>query len=145
MFTTTHKRSTHIEAPVDVVFDYVKDPRHFFAAFPQSSANDLSAVNLTQDGVGSTYEWSGKMFIFKIDGVMTRQECVPNERIVDHSSTGPVWTWTFAPDETGTTLTLAFAMSTKLPLADKVIDRVSWNGDRDIDTILASMKNGIEK
>jgi len=39
---------------------------------------------------------------------MTREEYLPNERIVDHSNTGGVWTFTFEPDEAGTTLSGAF-------------------------------------
>ena len=59
-------------------------------------------------------------------------------------STGPVWTYTFEPDQTGTTLSLACEVSSKVPLADKVIDRVAWDGDRDLDTVLANMKKAIE-
>ena len=73
-----------------------------------------------------------------------REECIPNDRIVDRSSTGPVWTFTFEPDPTGTTLSLAMEYSTRVPLMDKAVDRVSWNGDRDLDTILANYKKEIE-
>ena len=41
---------------------------------------------------------------------MTREEYVPNERFVDHANTGGVWTFTFEPDETGTTLSVAFRL-----------------------------------
>lgn len=144
--TTTHKRSVHIDAPVEKVFDHVEDPRHFYAAFPDSDRgrDTLTDMRMTPEGVGSTYRWRGSMFVFHIEGVMTREEYLPNERIVDRSSTGPVWTWTFEPDPTGTTLTLAFEYSTKVPLMDKVVDRVAWNGDRDLDTMLANLKQAIE-
>ena len=33
MIKELHKRSVHIDAPVEKVFDYVKDPQHFFEAF----------------------------------------------------------------------------------------------------------------
>ena len=144
MTTTTHKRTVHVDAAVEAVFDYVKDPRHFFAAFPGGGQDNLTDVSLTPEGVGSTYAWKGGMFVFHIHGVMTREEYIPYERIVDRSSTGPVWTWTFEPDPTGTTLSLAFEWSTKVPLMDKAVDRVFWNGDRDLDTILATLKKEIE-
>lgn len=144
MTTTTHNRHVHIAAPVEKVFDHVEDPRHFYAAWPERGRPTLSDVKLTPEGVGSTYVWNDKVFVFHIGGTMTRQECVPNERIVDHSSTGPVWIWTFEPDATGTTLSLACTYSTKVPGADKVIDRVGWNGDRVIDTILHNLKAEIE-
>jgi hypothetical protein len=92
----------------------------------------------------STYTWRDNWFVFHIKGVMTREESIPNERIVDHSSTGPVWTYTFEPDPTGTTLSLGFEWSTKVPLVDRAIDRVAWDGDRDLDTMLAYMKKEIE-
>ncbi len=144
MTTTTHKRSVPIDAAAETVFDYVKDPRHFFKAFPGIGQDALTDVTLTPEGVGSTYAWKGGMLGFHIHGVMTREEYIPNERIVDRSSTGPVWTWTFEPDPAGTTLTLAFEWSTKVPLMDKAVDRVLWNGDRDLDTILANLKKEIE-
>lgn len=145
MTTTTHKRSIHIDAPVGAVFDYVKDPEHFFAAFPGGARPDaITNVTLTPEGVGSTYTWAGSMFIFHIHGTTTREEYIPDERFVDRSSTGPVWTCTFEPDPTGTTLSLAFEYSTKVPLLDKVVDAVSWNGDRDLDRVLSAMKAAIE-
>jgi uncharacterized protein YndB with AHSA1/START domain len=109
MTTTTHKRTVHIDAAVQTVFDYVKDPRHFLNAMPGSDPTHsaITDVTLTPEGVGTTYGWKGGMFGFHIHGVMTREEYVPNERIVDRSSTGPVWTFTFEPDPTGTTLSLA--------------------------------------
>ena len=146
--TTTHKRTVHIDAAVEKVFDYVKDPRHFFKAFPEGDratmTDVMTDVTLTPEGVGSTYAWKTSMFGFHFDAVSTREEYIPNERIVDRSSTGPVWTWTFEPDPTGTTLSLAFEWSTKVPLMDKVVDTFAWNGDRDIDTILANLKKEIE-
>ena len=146
MTTTTHKRSVHVDAAVQTVFDYVKDPRHFLNAMPGSDpARDaITDVTLTPEGVGSTYAWKSSMFGLHIHGVMTREEYIPTERIVDRSSTGPVWTFTFEPDPTGTTLSLAFEWTTKVPLVDKAADRVLWHGDRDLDIILATLKKEIE-
>ena len=148
MTTTMHKRSVHIDAPVETVFDYVKDPHHFYLAMVPEKDRDqvppLSDVTLTPDGDVSTYTWKDSRFVFHIKGVMTREECIPNERIVDHSSTGPVWTYALEPDPTGTTLSLAFEWTTKVPLVDKAVDRIAWNGDRDLDTMLTYMKKAIE-
>jgi uncharacterized protein YndB with AHSA1/START domain len=145
MTTTTHKRSVHVDAPVEKVFDFVKDPRHFFEAFPRQRGTDhLTEVTLTPEGVGSTYRWTGRMFVFHLSGIVTREEYVPNERIVDRSSTGPVWTWVVEPDPTGTTLTLAFEYSSRLPFVDKVVDLVAWHGDRDLDAMLADVQAKIE-
>lgn len=146
MTTTTHRRSVHIDAPVEKVFDYVKDPQHFWDAFPESARghDTMHDISLTPGGVGSTYRWKGSMFVFHMEGLVTREEYLTNERIVDRSSTGPVWTFSFEPDPIGTTLSLTFEYSSKVPLIDKVVDRVSWHGDRDLDTMLANLKKTIE-
>lgn len=145
MSTTTHVRSIHIDAPVETVFDYVKDPAHFYDAMPDRMRAKLRAVNVTPEGVGTTYEWvAGHLAGFELVGVITRQEYVVNERIVDSSSTGPVWTWTLEPDGDGTSLTLAFEYSTKIPLMDKVVDAIAWRGDRDVDAMLAAIEDEVE-
>ena len=145
MSTTKHVRSIHIHAPVETVFDYVKDPVHFYDAMPGRRRPKLRAVNVTPEGVGTTYEWAlGRLAGFDLVGVMTRTESVANERIVDRSSTGPVWTWTIEPEGDGTSLTLAFEYSTKIPLVDKVLDTVFWRGDRDIDAMLAAIEDEVE-
>ncbi len=90
-----------------MVFEHVKDPRHFYEAFASMSPQGpprISDVSMTPEGVGSTCEWTRHLWsLLYIGGTMTRQEYVPNERIVDHSSTGPLWTFTFEPDQAGTT------------------------------------------
>jgi hypothetical protein len=148
MTTTTHKRSIHIDAPVEKVFEHVKDPRHFYEAFASMSPQDpprITDITMTPEGVGSTYEWTSHLWsLLYIGGTMTREDYVPNERIVDHSSTGVDWTFTFEPDQAGTRLSLASDVSSRVPLADKIIDAVAWNGDRDLDAILGSLKKAIE-
>jgi hypothetical protein len=145
MSTTRHVRSIHIHAPVEKVFDYVQDPVHFYDAMPNRMRPKLRAVNVTPEGVGTTYEWAmARLAGVELVGVMTRQEYVVNERIMDRSSTGPEWTWTVEPEGDGTSLTLAFEYSTKIPMIDKVIDTVFWRGDRDIDAILAAIEDEVE-
>lgn len=153
MTTTTHQRSIHVEAPVEKVFDHVKDPHHFYDAFPGDEGVELVETAVTPEGVGSTYAWRSRSYSFRLAGarfsgsaeaVMTREQLVPNRRIVDHSSTGPYWTFTTEPDPTGTTLSLRFDYSTKVPFVDRVVDRVLWHADRDLDTMLTTMKRAIE-
>jgi hypothetical protein len=147
MTKTFHERNVHIDAPVEKVFDYVQDPHHFFEAFDEEWRRHmaLAEVTLTPEGVGSTVRMMGRMFfLFHMEWVLTREEYVSNERIVDRANTGGVFTYTFEPDETGTTLSLGFGWSSKVPLVAEVVDRVSWNGDRDLDLVLANIKKAIE-
>jgi len=147
MTTTKHQKSVHVDAPVEKVFDYVKDPVHFYDAMPAGKHEKvvLGDVKVAPEGVGTTYKWTAREFGVKVlSGVMTREEYVVNERIVDRSSTGPIWTWTVEPDGTGTTLTLAYEHSSKIPLVGQGLDKVMWNGDKDLETMLAADKEAVE-
>jgi hypothetical protein len=154
MSETTHTRSLHIEAPVEQVFDYVKDPHNFYAVMsdaPGSRATghvkaELTDVTMAPDGgVGSTWSFKGALFIFHFDATLTRDEYVTNERIVDSNpAAGAKWTCTFEPDATGTTFSLGFTMSTKLPLVDKAVDWLSWDANQDLDAMLEAWKQAIE-
>lgn len=147
MVKELHTRSTHIDAPVEKVFDYVKDPHHFFEAFDEEWRRHMALVevNLTPEGTGSTARMMGRMFLlFHMEWVLTRTEYVPNERISDHANTGGVWTFTFEPDETGTNLTGSFGWDSKVPFVGDLMDRFGWNGDRDLDLVLANLKKAIE-
>jgi len=142
-----HKRSVHIDAPVEKVFAYVKEPRHYLEAFPEQDRRHtaLADVNLTPEGgVGSTYRLMGRVLLFfHMEWTMTREEYVPNERFVDHANTGGVWTFTFEPDETGTTLSAAFGWSSRVPFVAELMD-LSWEGDSDLDQMLANLRKAIE-
>ena len=143
---TLHERSVHIDAPVEKVFDYMKDPHHFLEAFPEKDRSNMAVteVNLTPDGVGSTFSMVGRMFLVHLTWVFTREEYTANQRIVDHANLGGVWTSTFEPDATGTTLSLAFGWSSRVPLVGQVADRLGWDGDTDLDLMLANVKKAIE-
>jgi uncharacterized protein YndB with AHSA1/START domain len=148
MTTQLHERSMHIDAPVERVFDYVQDPHHFFEAFPEKDRAHMAIaeVNLTPDGIGSTFRIMSRMLLlFHMEFTMTREEFVPNERIVDAVSAGGVWTYTFEPDESGTTLSIGFGWTEKWPeAAAQLMDRMSWDGDHDLDLMLVNIKKAIE-
>jgi hypothetical protein len=142
-----HKRSVHIDATVEKVFDYVKEPRHFLEAFPERDRQHmaLAEVVLAPDaGVGSTYRLMGRMLLFfHMEWTLTREEFVPNERFVDHANLGGVWTFTVEPDGEGTLLSSAFGWSSKVPFVADLMD-LGWEGDSDLDAMLAEVKKAIE-
>jgi hypothetical protein len=78
MVKELHKRSVHIDAPVEKVFDHVKDPQHFWEAFDEEWRRHMAIaeVNLTPDaGVGSTVRLMGRaLLIFHMEWVLTREE-----------------------------------------------------------------------
>ena len=142
MTSTPNQRSIHIDAPVQKVFDHVKDPNNFVMADPEPV--HLSNLSLTPEGVGSTWETSWRAFGLPLHAAWTRAEYIPNQRIVDRASTGVTWTYTTEPDPSGTTLYLAFAITTKLPLANKVLNRVFSSQGRQLERMLANYRSAIQ-
>jgi uncharacterized protein YndB with AHSA1/START domain len=145
--TKLHERTTHIDAPVETVFEYMKDPQHFLLAFPEKDRAHMALAEFTEtpEGVGSTYRIMGRtLLLFHMEWNVTREEYVPNQRIVDRAGPGGVWTSTFEPDETGTKLSLAFGWAGRFSFVGETMDRFSWDGDRDLDLMLASIKKAIE-
>lgn len=135
-------RSIHIDAPVKQVFAHVKEPTNFVAADPEPV--ELTNLSLTPEGVGSTWETSWRALGRHLHGAWTRQECIPNERIVDRVSTGARWAFTTTPDTDGTTLTVAFGFTTRSPLANKIIRWALASQNRQLDRMLANYKQSIE-
>ena len=77
-------------------------------------------------------------------GTLTREAYVPQERIVDHSTTGVTYAFTVKPADAGTTLIMEVGVSSRVPFLDKVEDKVFWKGDRDLDKYLGIYKKAIE-
>ena len=138
MATDKHTHSIHIDAPVEKVFGYLEEPAHFVAAAPWESHGEhatVAVVHRTPDGVVTSYEttFGGKRY------PMTRDEYVVNERIVDHTP-WVVFTITFGPDDTGTTLTLTWDGSAFM----KVLDAVIYHSDKKVGASMATIKREVE-
>ena len=140
MPTDKQTHSIHIDAPEEKVFHYIEDPAHFVAAMPEESNITLGAVHRTPEGAVSTYEIKYRELGMHLTGVFTREEYVVNERIVDHSSLGPIFTFSVEADGSGTTLTASWDASTLM----RMIDAVFVHGDKDIESGLAAYKLEIE-
>jgi uncharacterized protein YndB with AHSA1/START domain len=100
------KRSIHIEAPVEKVFDHVKDPRYM----PEGVTTpfEITDVKLTGEGVGTYYRWVSKTPVLRFEGFDVYTEFVPNQRITDRSSSSVAGdtTISFEPEGSGTKLTM---------------------------------------
>ncbi len=100
------KRSIHIEAPVEKVFDVVKDPRYVPEGVMMPFA--IKDVKLTKGGVGSYYNWVFKTPVLHFEGFDVYTEFVPNQRITDRCSSpaaGDI-TISFEPEGSGMKLTM---------------------------------------
>ena len=100
------KRSIHIEAPVEKVFDFFKDPRNT----QETLATPLTYkdVKLTDEGVGTYYSWVFRIAGFPFEGFDVYTEFVPNQRITDRSSSSMTrdFTYSFEPEGSGMKLTI---------------------------------------
>jgi uncharacterized membrane protein len=100
------KRSIHIEAPVEKVFDFFKDPRNVPEGFAEAFA--IKDVKLTEEGVGTYYSWASKTPGLRFEGFDVYTEFIPNQRITDRSSSGLPGdsTVSFEPEGSGMRLTM---------------------------------------
>lgn len=139
MASDKHTHGIHIDAPVEKVFHYLEDPANLMAGTPANQAT-VEAVHRTAAGVVTTYECKYRELGLHLTSTITRAEHVVNERIVERSSMGVVWTLSFEPDDTGTTLTYAWDASKLM----KMLDAVFIHSDKDMDTELANFKREVE-
>ena len=102
------KRSIHIEAPVEKVFGFFKDPRYVQELTQAPFA--VKDVKLTEEGVGTYYSWASKTPVVRYEGFDVYTEFIPNQRITDRSSSGLAGdsTLSFEPESSGMKLTVEF-------------------------------------
>lgn len=103
----TVTRSCDIEAPVDKVFDFWKDPRNQFSLAPDDRFT-LTDVKLTEDGVGTYYSLSAKLARATLESFVVYTDVIPNRRIVDKSSMAfrGSTAYSFEPHGAGTRMTM---------------------------------------
>jgi hypothetical protein len=126
------KVSYHIDAPVESVFGFFKDPSNQVDSAP-FSAMKVHDAKETKEGVGSFYSWSVKMLGIPVEGFEVFTDFVPNKHITEKSSSAMVGTWdyTFEPEGSGTKVTLEhrqrsfWALPPLRNLADYVTPRLT--------------------
>lgn len=100
-------RSIHIDAPVEKVFDFFKDPRNSQSLGTEPRL-ELTQSHVTDEGVGSFWVCTMNLPGFRVEFFGVYTEFVPNERIVEKYSLAfeGTWTHTFAPEGSGTRVTV---------------------------------------
>jgi uncharacterized protein YndB with AHSA1/START domain len=135
-----HQRSIHIDAPVEMVFDYLADPAHVVAGMAANHQASVKAVHRTQDGSVTSFDVKYRDMGRDKTMVMTPEQRVVNRRIAYHSSAGPVHVFTVEPDGEGTTLSYGWDG----PKLLKMLDAALAHTDKDVERALAIHKQGIE-
>ena len=130
MSTMTVKQTVHIEAPVEKVFDYLKDPTNWNDL--SGGAVDFKDVRLTKEGLGTSYSWVAKVAGLRLEGFDVFTDFVPNKRITDKSSRAfeGTWTYSFEPVSSGTKVTLESRARSVwgLPPLSMLVDRFAAKG-----------------
>ena len=101
------KLSYYIEAPVESVFDFMKDPGKTADIGPFTL--EVPEVKMTKEGIGTYMSWRTKIAgVVPVEGFDVFTDVVSNKRIVEKSSNAMVGTWeyTFEPEGSGTKLTM---------------------------------------
>jgi len=140
----TYRHSIHVEAPVAKVFDFFKDPNNWREVEPEQVA--FKDVRLTQEGVGTHYTWAAKIVGIPVEGFDVFTEFVPNQRIIDTSSSSleGTWTYLFEPEGSGTKLTVENRVRSfwRIPLFETLFD---WLTAKTHDPRFARLKATLEE
>ena len=120
----TYRQSMHIEAPVSAVFGFFKDPRNWADLAVEGVRFDN--VRVTPGGLGTSYDWTVRIAGLPFTGTDIFTEFVPNRIITDRSSSSleGTWTYSFAPEGTGTKLTVENRVRSlwRLPVLEQLLD-----------------------
>ncbi|MGB7961383.1 MAG: L-2-amino-thiazoline-4-carboxylic acid hydrolase [Propionicimonas sp.] len=134
-------KSIMIDAPLENVFDFMKDPATLQGAMPHTEVRD---VKQTPGGVGTTAEWEGTFLGIHVTGNIEYTEFVPNERLVVSSSKGFVFSFGVEPDGERTRLTLAEEDVPSNWVASAFGAAAMKLTENDLDRWLAGIKVGAE-
>lgn len=147
METSSVTRSMEIDAPLDRVFAFVSDPVKAMEAMDTLGRVVVSDVMTTPEGVVTSWKWSERFRLlpFDIHATVTRQEHVPNQRIVEKHSTGPVCIYTFEPSRNGTRLTAELARPIALLTTVQAFVTTKGKGmESDMGKFLGEVKQQLE-
>lgn len=135
-----YTKSITIDAPVERVFDYIKDPAKAWV----SMGTKIHDVQSTPEGVGTTFEWEDRMFGFHVAGKNEITEFVPNEHLVISGSKGFTFSFDVEPEGDGTTLAFGvddLATNWAQGAFDAVATKLT---EHDMDLWLADVKAEVE-
>ena len=142
----SESHSVYIEAPVEQVFTWFKDPRNWLTLNP-TSREEITQAHVTPEGVGTFHVWKMRPapgVQFEIFGVFT--EFVANKRIVDKWSMAleGTETYTFDAEGSGTRFTLSRRRRSvwRLGALDRLVDRAERREDhRALERLKALMES----
>jgi uncharacterized membrane protein len=139
------EKSAFINAPVEEVFDYWKNPVNQPEVWPS-----LVEVKDVQEIGRGRYKWKWvyKLAGMRFEGQSEVVEFIPNQKIAEKSSGGidSTFTWEFIPENNGTRLNMSVEYNIPMPLLGKVAESfVTKQSANEADVVFANMKARLEK
>ena len=137
------EKSITIDAPVEKVFAYLRDPMSNLEIMPSM----VQVSQVAGEGVGAEFRWVYRMAGMNLEGKSTVLEFVPDERFVTKSQGGieSTWIWDFAPDNGGTRIDLAVEYTVPIPVLGRLAESlVVRQNERELETTLANIKERVE-
>jgi len=137
------EKSATIDAPLERVFAYLKDPMSNLEWLPGM----MEVTKVSGEGVGARFRWVYKMAGLALEGESTALEFVPNKRFVTESKSGIVstWNWDFAPNDGGTRIDLTVDYVVPIPVLGKLAEAVVVKqNERVLDTALENIRSRME-
>ena len=139
----TLRQSVGIDAPLEAVFSYVREPANLAEWVPPM----VEARDIVGDGEGQQYEWTYKLAGLLFNGEAVVVEEVQNELSV-HKSIGAIsstWTFQVTPRNSGCELTLSIEYQVPVPVLGRLAERVIAARDkRNLEAALANVKEILE-
>ena len=140
----TIRKSIAIAAPVERVFEYVADPRHLPAIWP----NLIEVSNVTPHaGGGNGFDWVYRMAGVKVRGHSEDVDFVPNARIVSRSQAGipNTFRWLYDGADGSTTVTLEVDYEAPKSIFGRLLRPMLGRiNERDADALLHGLKAALE-
>ena len=139
-------RSVTINAPVEKVFNYLTDPLNLLEIWP--SLVEVSEVQQTPEGVGSTYRWVYKLAGIRFEGKAEFVEYVANKRVVTKATGGGMeatHTSTYEDANGSTKFTSESVYTIPIPVLGKVAEAVVVKlNENEADVFMANLKARLE-
>jgi uncharacterized protein YndB with AHSA1/START domain len=140
----TIKKSININAPVEKVFEYAKNPEILPEIWP--SLVEVKNIKELPNG-GNSWDWVYKMVGMRFTGSSENTEVVPNERTVTLSTGGidSTITWEYQPVDEGTKLTITTEYKVPIPLLGKLAESIIVKmNENEQEVVLANVKAMME-
>lgn len=141
----TLTREVVINAPVEKVFDVVRDIGKLWVHFPDVAVRE---VKLTPEGVGSSARMYTHELGLHFEGVAEVVEVVPNQRVVVQIRFGPEsprWTFSVEPVADGTKLAAQGEWHVNIPGVGKPIGNLIAKSHTEfLEAMLANIKADLE-